>query len=85
MQRALNIELLRIVCMLFIVIGHVGGRAGVDFLYGLNLMPHHVNCFVLISGYFLISAKFKFERILRVFIEICFYTFTITLLCIVLD
>lgn len=80
MQRNLNIELLRIVSMLFIVICHVGGRTGVDSFLGVNLMPHHVNCFVLISGYFLITAKFKFERILRVFVETCFYTFTITLL-----
>ena len=80
MQRALNIELLRIVCMLFIVIGHIGGRGGVGFPFGLNLMPHHVDCFILISGYFLVTAKFKFERILRVFVETCFYTFIITLL-----
>ena len=78
MQRALNIELLRIVCMLFIVIGHIGGRGGVGFPFGLNLMPHHVDCFILISGYFLITAKFKFERILRTLIETIFYTFTIT-------
>ena len=78
MQRNLNIEFLRILCMLFIVIGHVSGRAGVDFFYGLNLMPQRVNCFILITGYFLLLSNFKFERILRTLITTIFYTFFIT-------
>lgn len=76
--RDINLELLRILCMLFIVMGHVGGRAGYDL--PVVLMPHHVNCFILISGYFLITAKFKFERVLRTAIETIFYSFGITLI-----
>ena len=76
-ERDLNLEILRILCMLFIVMCHVGGRTGNDL--PIALMPHHVNCFILISGYFLITAKFKFERILRTAIETIFYTFGITL------
>lgn len=76
-SRDINLEILRILCMLFIVMGHVGSRAG----YGLPiaLMPHSVNCFILISGYFLITAQFKFERVLRTAIETIFYSFGITL------
>lgn len=76
-SRDINLELLRILCMLFIVMGHVGGRAGYDL--PIVLMPHHVNCFILISGYFLIIAQFKFERVLRTAIETIFYSFGITL------
>jgi hypothetical protein len=64
--------------MLFIVLQHLGERT----ICGLPiaLMPHHVDCFILISGYFLITAEFKFERVLRTAIETIFYSFTITLI-----
>ena len=67
--------------MLFIVIGHVGGRSGVEsFSSFATIAPHAVNCFVLISGYFLITSKFKIERVLRTAIETIFYAFTITVI-----
>lgn len=75
-SRDINLEILRILCMLFIVMGHVGGRTGYDL--PIALMPHHVNCFILISGYFLITAEFKFERVLRTVIETIFYSFGIS-------
>ena len=79
-KREINLELLRVLCMLFIITGHIGGRSGIEGLSTFaKIAPHAVNCFVLISGYFLITAKFKFERILRIVIETIFYTFTITL------
>lgn len=78
-QRQINLEILRILCMLFIVVGHIGGRSGIEsFSSFATIAPHAVNCFVLISGYFLINARFKSERILRTFIETVFYTCTIT-------
>lgn len=65
--------------MLFIVTGHIGGRSGIEsFSSFATIAPHAVNCFVLISGYFLINAKFKSERLLRTFIETIFYSLTIT-------
>ena len=78
MQRALNIELLRIVCMFSIVVSHIKERSCASYPFDLLLMPHHVDCFILISGYFLVTAKFKFERILRLLAETIFYTFAIT-------
>ncbi len=77
-QRQINLEILRILCMLFIVTGHIGGRG--DIHQAVILAPHAVNCFVLISGYFLITSKFKIERALRVILETIFYTFTITII-----
>ena len=80
-QRQINLEILRILCMLFIIVGHVGGRSGIEsFSSFATIAPHAVNCFVLISGYFLITSKFKIERVLRVILETIFYTFTITII-----
>lgn len=80
-QRNLNLELLRILSMFFIIAEHIGGRSNLEsFSVFAAIAPHAVNCFVLISGYFLITSKFKFERVLRIIIETIFYTFTITLI-----
>ena len=79
-QRQINLEILRILCMLFIVVGHIGGRSGIESSSFATIALHAVNCFVLISGYFLITSKFKIERVLRVILETIFYTFTITLI-----
>ena len=80
-QRNQSLELLRILSILFIISGHIGGRSNIEsFSPFTTVAPHAVNCFVLISGYFLITAKFKFERVLRIIIETVFYTFSITLI-----
>lgn len=63
--------------MFFIVVEHLGRRSGIDNSFVI-IAPHAVNCFVLISGYFLINSKFKSERFLRTATETIFYTITIT-------
>ena len=83
-QRQINLEILRILCMLFIVTEHIGGRSGISFSSFATIAPHAVNCFVLISGYFLITSKFKIERVLRTAIETIFYAFTITIVLYIL-
>lgn len=77
-QRQISLEILRILCMLFIITGHVSARGGLDSY--ITIAPHAVNCFVLISGYFLINSKFKAERFLRTAIETIFYTFIVTII-----
>lgn len=77
-QRRISLEILRILCMLFIITGHLSGRGEIP--QTVVIAPHAVNCFVLISGYFLITSKFKIERVLRVILETIFYTFTITII-----
>ncbi len=80
-KRQLNLELLRILCIFFIIAGHVGERSGIELFSSFSTVaPHAVNCFVMISGYFLITSTFKAERVLRTIIETIFYTFTITLI-----
>ena len=77
-QRQINLEILRILCMLFIITGHLSGRGEIH--QTIIIAPHAVNCFVLISGYFLVTSKFKIDRVLRVILETIFYTFTITVI-----
>lgn len=44
-----------------------------------------VNLYVLVSGYFLCDISFKFSRILRTWVNTCFYSCTILLLMMVLS
>lgn len=87
-----NIELLRILCMLLICLHHfcvhgpwshvpvlsaetldvlsMGGKIGVD-------------CFVLISGYFLIQSCIRFRSLLRLELETLFYSILILVIVMV--
>ena len=90
--RRSNIELLRILSMLLIVLHHYACR-------GRTLYPGDVpsferffqyalmqvgalgdDLFVLISGYFLIERPFSLRRILRLWGEVFFYSVTVTLI-----
>ncbi len=73
-----NYELLRILAMFFIVLGHMS-RMGDETLFRYIPVPQHVNCFVLITGFFLIKAPFRSIRYYRVLIEAVFYTGGITM------
>lgn len=90
-KRKSNIELLRVVSMLFIVIGHslchsgIGSQTNiinggfnlqqVEIQYLSILTSTAVNCYVLISGYFLIdSTSFRWSKIFSLWIETFFYS-----------
>lgn len=92
--RQSNFELFRLVALLFIIAHHfvlygetpdststinhivytimfIGGKFG-------------VNCFMLISGYFMITSKFSSKKIIRLVLEILFYSVVIYLgVCII--
>lgn len=85
-ERNSNIELLRLICMFFVVASHIPAFA-VDgiFTTGLTLNKSilslfrlsgtlGVDIFVIISGYFLINSKFSFTRILKLVLETWFYS-----------
>lgn len=89
-ERQLNIELLRIFAMFYIVLGHlscvIGDYSELNWIEKLILyIPFGfvpgVNCFVLISSYFLINAQFKAQRIVRILVETLFYTVILTIIC----
>ncbi len=91
-------EALRVILMLFIVIGHcifhcIGKQGNYSFplnsfmgganfvvLYAANLVfSVAVNCFVMISGYFLINKyKHRWSSLLKLYTETLFYSSIIT-------
>lgn len=94
--RQSNFELLRIVCMISIVTYHiytqtdVGGMGledGVPYVilifvgYGGRLA---CNCFVMIGAYFLCDTDFRPQRIVNLWLQVFFYTLSITVICFLL-
>lgn len=89
-KRESNLDLLRIVSMLLIIflhsIDHSGvleaaevaalpGYAYVRFMYALTQVC--VNCYVLISGYFLVNSKFRLQKLAVLWLEVVFYSLVI--------
>lgn len=92
-----NIELLRITAMVMVVILHyfVKGGAEVSFventgiinlliwaLKGLCIVT--INLYVLISGYFLLEAKWKLSRLVNLWLQTFVYSIGIPLICLAL-
>ncbi len=82
---ASNLELLRIVSVLIIILSHYVGHSGFDFagegfsfnrlfVEGFRLGAVGVDIFVLISGYFLVTAEFKFSKLIKLECEVLFYS-----------
>ncbi len=80
--RQSNIELLRILCMFFIVVNHFMGHSLIKYSvlnshfelnsshFLLGFIVVGVNCFILISGYF--GIKFKLRGLFKLYL-ICFF------------
>lgn len=84
-------ELLRIISMLLILMHHYSIHAGFDFMSPLTPRLFFVqilnmggkigvNLFVLISGYFLCKSEFYWKRILKLELQVVFYSILIPLL-----
>ena len=81
-----NIELIRIISMLFIVVSHYTVHNGVDnttlslginrFLLEITTLGNiGVILFVLISGYYLIDQKkFSLKKIVKLYLQVVFYS-----------
>lgn len=93
-ERQSNLELLRIIAMLFIAAGHLAGQGGIlwgvperELLFvmlagsGLRIA---VNLFLMIGVWFMVDAKFNGARILKLYGVTAFYSFILTLLAVVL-
>lgn len=93
-KRNIGLDLLRIFSMLMIVTLHYLGKG--DFLTyedngyfyiitnimeGLSIVA--VNCFVLISGYFLINSKFSWKKVLKLWGETLFYSICIYIILVI--
>lgn len=90
-ERMANLELLRIVSMLLIVVLHFLGKGGwltelteasmprMGYVaWGLEALAiGSLNVYMLLSGYFLIESSFKVKRLLQLFLQVLFYSITI--------
>lgn len=88
-NRHINFEILRIISMFMIIFLHiiVHGRVReeVDFLtvnyilvwFLLACCYTSVNCFVLISGYFMVKLNFKIKKLIKLWGKIWFYSLSI--------
>jgi peptidoglycan/LPS O-acetylase OafA/YrhL len=96
-KRMANIEMLRFLAMLFIITGHLLGENGADLLGKTELFSLEwyilwgieavcvsgTNCFVLISGYFLIDSVFRWKKVVSLCLQVWFYSillFTVSVL-----
>ena len=84
--RNASLDILRILCMFLIVLGHsiyhgqvldaVGTNSTNYFLVTAiyTFLMVHVNCFVLISGYFLCLHKFRLEKAISLWTQAFFWS-----------
>lgn len=91
-ERNYGIDFLRIISMFMIVILHILGNGGILASVQTGSVKYHltwfmeiasycaVNCYALISGYVGIYSKHKLSNIFYLWIQVIFYTLSITLL-----
>ena len=85
-NRSFNFEFLRIIAMLMVITLHYLGESGVLLSYE-NTTPNSViawflealcygavNLYVLISGYFLVHTKFRVDKMVKLWLQIFFYS-----------
>lgn len=92
-ERDANLDLLRIVSMLLIIFLHSIDHSGVleqaevssslvyfyvRFTYALCQVC--VNCYVMLSGYYLVHSKFRLQKLAALWMETVFYSFVLKLL-----
>lgn len=95
--RQANIELLRIVAMLMVVVLHylIKGEAAVSLAVDSSavnvvlwlvkaLCIVTINVYVLISGYFLLEAKWKISRLISLWLQTLCYSVGVPLVCLCL-
>ena len=56
----------------------IGTFVLVRFLYMLTQIS--VNCYVMLSGYFLVRSRFRLKKIVELWLEVAFYSFVIKLI-----
>ena len=88
--RNYGIDLLRMFAMFLIAMLHVLGQGGVlnatvnsgtknEAAWFLEICAYcAVNCYAIISGYVGISSKFKYTNIIMLWLQVAFYTLSIT-------
>ena len=88
-ERNSSFELLRIVSMLFIIIGHIilyGGffKNSSPTLFPIVMLLEifiiiHVNSYILVTGYFQSQSKLNFKKVVNLFLTVWFYRILVLL------
>lgn len=90
--RKYGIDLLRILMMFLIVLRHGSYQSGATSVPDIPLFNYltgvaitgitgiAVNCFVLISGYFLCKQSFRIDRIIKLYVATLFYSICVAFL-----
>ena len=93
-KRASNFELMRIISMIFIVIGHTLSWGGITsrtsgvtqlliyFIYALIVV--HVNSFILLTGYYQYKQEFRLSKVIKLLILMISYRIILYTLSIIL-
>lgn len=88
--RLYGVDLLKILSMLMVVILHILGQGGIlsavkpfslryEAAWLLEISAYcAVNCFALASGYVMIDLKFKYHRIMSLWLQVVFYAVLIS-------
>ena len=94
-KRNIGLDILRITSMLMILVLHYLGKGQLlndENVDGINYYLFYfmesfaivaVNCYVLISGYFLVESKFKLSKVAKIWGETIFYSISIYILIII--
>ena len=94
-KRQANFEILRVLAMAMIVAMHYMLKGGIAVPMSENGSPvNHAawlieafcivaaNCYVLISGYFLVEAEWKLNKLIMLAVQVLFYSLLIPVVCI---
>lgn len=88
-----NFELMRILSMLFIIIGHIllhgnfianCGNPTLKIVLEIIMffIIVHVNSYVLLMGYFQSKSKFKLSKLLKLLLQVIFFSTVLFLVCV---
>lgn len=92
MKRKNELEVLRVISMLMVLILHTLGHGGILYSYAQESFGYFffwlietfclvaVNCFLLITGYVMLNAKFRPSRIIALILQTEFYSILCTLI-----
>lgn len=93
-RRNYGLDLLRIVMMFLIILRHGSYQGGAvslpdvpkyNYLLGVGLAGITgiaVNCFIIISGYFLCKQTFRLERVVKLYFSLLFYSLLVGIVAI---
>ena len=91
-ERNASLDMLRVLCMFLIVLGHLiihGQVAAAQTPESVNVylvcvmrafLSVHVDCFVMLSGYFLCTHEFRLKKIFSLWIQALFWSVLLYLL-----